>query len=87
MWHSVSMSSILPRRDAYATLGTSDIVFVFLMAHFVIFGMSAVWLTKLLKGGLRAYLVFDPDNKPLTYTASVNAARAAKKEAAAAKAK
>jgi len=73
--------TIVPRRDDFAKAGSSDIVVVFLLAHLVIFGMSAFWLQTLLKKGLKAYLYFDRNNKPVTYTSSVNQKNAEKSAA------
>ena len=60
--------SILPRRTEYAKAGATDIVYIFVFAHMVIFAMSFFWLMTLLKEGLGAYLFFNPKAKPKIIT-------------------
>jgi len=55
---------ILPRLSEFAADGAYDLLGWLLAGHVIIILLSLDWLSKLLRGGLRSYFVFDPKAGP-----------------------
>merc|ERR1711865_1020875 len=74
---SLVIVRVLPRYEDFRVASAMDCFICVTMGHVIVIMMSADWLMKLLRNGLRAFLVFDPNG--IAFNPNVKIAPDAKK--------